>query len=88
MISAIRTFVLGTQLYENSADDLWALRKYAAKLVAQICERYGEKYANIQARVPKTYHKAITYPVCPFSTQYGAFDSRCPTFFCVDMRHD
>jgi hypothetical protein len=66
------TCVLGTQLCENPADDHWALRKYAAQLVAQICERYGEKYANIQARVSKTYHKAITDPVCPFSTQYGA----------------
>ncbi|ETL85343.1 hypothetical protein, variant 5 [Phytophthora nicotianae] len=72
LIPAILTCVLGTQLCENPADDHWALRKYAAKLVAQICERYGEKYANIQARVSKTYHKAITDPVCPFSTQYGA----------------
>ena len=54
MISAIWICVLGTQPCDNSADDHWALRKYAAKLVAQICERYGEKYANIQARVPKT----------------------------------
>ncbi|KAI9995105.1 hypothetical protein PInf_012149 [Phytophthora infestans] len=72
LIPAILTCVLGTQLCENPADDHWALRKYAAKLVAQICERYGEKYANIQARVSKTYHKAITDPTCPFSTQYGA----------------
>ncbi|CAH0487472.1 unnamed protein product [Peronospora farinosa] len=72
LIPAILTCVLGTQLCENPADDHWALRKYAAKLVAHICERYGEKYANIQARVSKTYHKAITDPVCPFSTQYGA----------------
>ena len=86
MISAIRTCVLGTQLCENSADDHWALRKYATKLVAQICEGYGKKYANIQAREPKTYHKAITDPVCPFSTQYGVLDGLCPMFFCVDMR--
>ncbi|RLN21581.1 hypothetical protein BBI17_006990 [Phytophthora kernoviae] len=72
LIPAILTCVLGTQLCENPADDHWALRKYAAQLVAQICERYGDKYANIQARVSKTYHKAITDPECPFSTQYGA----------------
>ena len=72
--------MLGTQLCENPADDHWALRKYAAKLVAQICERYSEKYANIQARVSKTYHKAIIDPVCPFSTQYGALHGLCLMF--------
>ncbi|KAL7683551.1 putative TATA box binding protein associated factor (TAF) [Plasmopara halstedii] len=74
LIPAILTCVLGTQLCENPADDHWALRIYAAKLVAQICECYGEKYANIQSRVSKTYHKAITNPICPFSTQYGALN--------------
>lgn len=69
---AILTCVLGRQLCENPADDHWALRKYAAHLVAQICERYGETYENIQPRVSKTYHKAITDPSCPFTTQYGA----------------
>uniref|UniRef100_M4BHA3 TATA box binding protein associated factor (TAF) histone-like fold domain-containing protein n=1 Tax=Hyaloperonospora arabidopsidis (strain Emoy2) TaxID=559515 RepID=M4BHA3_HYAAE len=68
------------ELCENPADDHWALRKYAAKLVAQICERYSEKYANIQARVSKTYHKAIIDPVCPFSTQYGALHGLCLMF--------
>ncbi|TDH73197.1 uncharacterized protein CCR75_003078 [Bremia lactucae] len=72
LIPAILTCVLGMQLCENPADDHWALRKYAAKLVAQICKRYGEKYPNIQARVSKTYHKAITDPMCPFTTQFGA----------------
>ncbi|RLN89885.1 hypothetical protein BBJ28_00005954 [Nothophytophthora sp. Chile5] len=76
LIPAILTCVLGKQLCENPADDHWALRKYAAQLVAQICERYGETYANIQARVSKTYHKAITDPVCPFSTQYGALHGK------------
>lgn len=64
--------MLGRQLCENPADDHWALRKYAAHLVAQICDRYGETYENIQPRVSKTYHKAITDPSCPFTTQYGA----------------
>jgi transcription initiation factor TFIID subunit 6 len=72
LIPAILTCVLGSQLCENPADDHWGLRKYAARLVAQICERFGETYANIPARVSKTFHKAITDPACPFSTQYGA----------------
>ncbi|TYZ67839.1 hypothetical protein PybrP1_004919, partial [[Pythium] brassicae (nom. inval.)] len=72
LLPAILTCVLGRQLCENPADDHWALRKYAAHLVAQICDRYGETYENIQPRVSKTYHKAITDPSCPFTTQYGA----------------
>lgn len=72
LLPSILTCVLGRQLCENPADDHWALRKYAAHLVAQICERYGETYENIQPRVSKTYHKAITDPSCPFTTQYGA----------------
>ncbi|RLN72345.1 hypothetical protein BBJ28_00009819 [Nothophytophthora sp. Chile5] len=75
LIPAILTCVLGKQLCENPADDHWALRKYAAQLVAQICERYGETYANIQARVSKTYHKAITDPV---SLDRGASPSLSP----------
>ncbi|GLD94587.1 hypothetical protein PINS_up003198 [Pythium insidiosum] len=72
LLPALLTCVLGQQLCENPADDHWALRAYAANLVAQICRRYGETYEKIQARVAKTYHKAITDPRCPFTTQYGA----------------
>ncbi|DAZ97466.1 TPA: hypothetical protein N0F65_009949 [Lagenidium giganteum] len=72
LLPAILTCVLGKQLCENPADDHWALRKYAAQLVAQICARFGETYQHIQARVSKTYHKALTDPLCPFTTQYGA----------------
>ncbi|TMW68467.1 hypothetical protein Poli38472_005935 [Pythium oligandrum] len=72
LLPSILTCVLGQQLCENPADDHWALRKYAAQLVAQICQRYGETYEKIQARVAKTYHQAITDPECPFITQYGA----------------
>lgn len=72
LLPAILTCVLGKQLCENAADDHWALRKYAANLVAQICTRFGETYPHIQARVSKTFHKAVTDPLCPFTTQYGA----------------
>lgn len=71
LLPAIMTCVLSKQLCENPADDHWALRKYAATLVAQICQRFGGTYENIQARVSKTFHKAITDPLCPFPTQYG-----------------
>ena len=64
--------MLGKQLCENPADDHWALREFAASLVARICERYRDLYENIQARISKTFHQAITDPVCPFPTQYGA----------------
>jgi transcription initiation factor TFIID subunit 6 len=63
---------LSKQLCENPSDDHWTLRKYAARLIAHICQRFGETYEHLQARISKTFHKAITDPQCPFTTQFGA----------------
>ncbi|KAF0699684.1 Aste57867_9761 [Aphanomyces stellatus] len=72
LIPSILTCVLNRQLCENPADDHWAVRKSAAHLMAQICQRFGDSYENIQLRVSKTYHDAFLDPTRPFTTQYGA----------------
>ncbi|KAH9093789.1 hypothetical protein Ae201684P_016411 [Aphanomyces euteiches] len=72
LIPSILTCVLNRQLCENPADDHWAIRKSAAKLMAQICHRFGSSYENLQLRVSKTYHDAFLDPARPFTTQFGA----------------
>ncbi|OQR84460.1 transcription initiation factor TFIID subunit 6 [Achlya hypogyna] len=72
MIPAILTCILNKDLCANPAEDHWAVRNYGARLVAEICARFGETYDSLQARVAKTFHAAFLDPTRPFPTHYGA----------------
>lgn len=56
----------------NPLDNHWAIREHAARLIAQICHRFGDVYENLQPRISKTYYQAFTDPEMPPTTNYGA----------------
>ncbi|KDO28746.1 hypothetical protein SPRG_19960 [Saprolegnia parasitica CBS 223.65] len=72
MIPAILTCILNKDLCANPAEDHWAVRNYGARLMAEICSRFGNTYNSIQARVSKTFHGAFMDASRPFPTHYGA----------------
>jgi len=72
MMPPILTCLVGKQLCENSDQNHWALRDFAAKLLTTICSRYGDSYSALEPRINKTLLKALLDPSKPFSTHYGA----------------
>lgn len=49
-------------------DNHWALRDFAARLVAQICKHFSTTTNNIQSRITKTFTKVSQNKECsPFT---------------------
>ncbi|CAG5123145.1 unnamed protein product [Candidula unifasciata] len=73
LLPAVMTCVVSKQLcLRPDMDNHWALRDFAARLVAQICRNYSNNTNNIQARVTKKFSKAIQSEKVSLATQYGA----------------
>uniref|UniRef100_A0A0B6ZF79 TAF6 C-terminal HEAT repeat domain-containing protein n=1 Tax=Arion vulgaris TaxID=1028688 RepID=A0A0B6ZF79_9EUPU len=73
LLPAVMTCVVSKQLcLRPDMDNHWALRDFAARLVAQICRNYSNNTNNIQARVTKKFSKAIQSEKAALATQYGA----------------
>lgn len=53
-------------------DNHWALRDFAARLNAQICKNFHNNVNNIQARITKTFSKAVRSEKAALATIYGA----------------
>ncbi|WAR27647.1 TAF6-like protein [Mya arenaria] len=53
-------------------DNHWALRDFAARLNALICKNFHNNVNNIQARVTKTFSKAVRSEKAALATIYGA----------------
>lgn len=53
-------------------DNHWALRDFAARLNAQICRNFHNNVNNIQARITKTFSKAVRSEKAALATIYGA----------------
>ncbi|GAB5368476.1 hypothetical protein AAMO2058_001322600 [Amorphochlora amoebiformis] len=72
LMPAIMTCILGNHLCEKTSENHWALREYAAGLVAQVCSTYGAIYPNLQPRVINQLNNAFLHPLKPLTTHYGA----------------
>ncbi|KAH9507957.1 Transcription initiation factor TFIID subunit 6 [Bulinus truncatus] len=73
LLPTVMTCVVSRQLcLRPDMDNHWALRDFAARLVAQICRNYSNNTNNIQARVTKKFSKAIQTETAALATQYGA----------------
>ncbi|RUP43411.1 putative transcription initiation factor TFIID subunit 6 [Jimgerdemannia flammicorona] len=60
------------RICENPQEDHWLVRDFAARLMAQICQRYGKAYHTLQPRITKTLLRAFLDPAKPLTTHYGA----------------
>ncbi|XP_059167584.1 transcription initiation factor TFIID subunit 6-like [Physella acuta] len=73
LLPTVMTCVVSRQLcLRPDMDNHWALRDFAARLVAQICRNYSNNTNNIQARVTKKFSKAIQSEAAALATIYGA----------------
>lgn len=66
------TCIVSRQLcLRPDVDNHWALRDFAARLVAQICKHFSTTTNNIQSRITKTFTKVITSISCSTSLPWG-----------------
>ncbi|KAL8567190.1 hypothetical protein ACOMHN_046600 [Nucella lapillus] len=70
LLPAVMTCVISRQLCLRH-DNHWALRDFAARLVATICNTYSNNINNMQSRVTSMYVHAMVMERRNFSTQYG-----------------
>ncbi|KAL8596006.1 hypothetical protein ACOMHN_018318 [Nucella lapillus] len=72
LLPAVMTCVISRQLcLRHEIDNHWALRDFAARLVATICKTYSNNSNNMQSRVTSMYVHAMVMERRNFSTQYG-----------------
>ncbi|KAF3325931.1 transcription initiation factor TFIID subunit 6-like protein [Carex littledalei] len=72
MMPSIITCLVAKRVGEQVSDNHWAIRDFAAKLVASICRRYGHVYHNLQSRLTKTLIHAFLDPSKALTQHYGA----------------
>ena len=73
LIPAITTCVVSKQLcLRPDMDNHWALRDFAAKLMAQLCKTFSSNTNNIQIRVTKLFSDILSNDKGPLATHYGA----------------
>lgn len=72
LLPAVLSCLVGRRLYADQRENHWALRDYAAALIAKICVRYRKDYPNLQPRITKTLVDSLTNMKRPLTTHYGA----------------
>ncbi|KAJ7313353.1 hypothetical protein JRQ81_004646 [Phrynocephalus forsythii] len=73
LIPAVMTCIVSRQLcLRPDMDNHWALRDFAARLIAQICKNFSTTTNNIQSRITKTFTKSWVDEKTPWTTRYGS----------------
>ena len=61
LIPSVATCIVSKQLcMRPEQDNHWALRDFAARLMAQICKNFNTSTNNIQTRITRKFSDAIT----------------------------
>uniref|UniRef100_A0A7N5ZSI1 Transcription initiation factor TFIID subunit 6 n=1 Tax=Anabas testudineus TaxID=64144 RepID=A0A7N5ZSI1_ANATE len=72
LIPAVVTCIVSKQLcLRPDVDNHWALRDFAARLMAQICKTFSTTTNNIQSRITKTFTKSLLDDKTQWTTRYG-----------------
>lgn len=75
LIPSVSTCIVSKQLCQRpELDNHWALRDFAAKLMAQICKNFNTSTNNLQTRVTRLFSTALQNDKVPFSSLYGAIE--------------
>lgn len=75
LIPSVSTCIVSRQLcMRPELDNHWALRDFAARLMAQICKNFNTSTNNIQTRVTRMFASAINNEKTPLSSLYGALE--------------
>ena len=70
LLPVIFSCTVAAKIGFSSSEDHWALRRKAAEVIATICNKYGDFYPDIHARVCKTYLDAMSADKT-YTTVYG-----------------
>ncbi|KAK6316587.1 transcription initiation factor TFIID subunit 6-like [Coregonus clupeaformis] len=72
LIPAVVTCIVSKQLcLRPDVDNHWALRDFAARLMAQSCKTFSTTTNNIQSRITKTFTKSWMDDKTQWTTRYG-----------------
>lgn len=75
LIPSVSTCIVSKQLCQRpELDNHWALRDFAAKLMAQICKNFNTSTNNLQTRVTRLFSTALQNDKVPLSSLYGAIE--------------
>uniref|UniRef100_A0A182K7V1 Transcription initiation factor TFIID subunit 6 n=1 Tax=Anopheles christyi TaxID=43041 RepID=A0A182K7V1_9DIPT len=73
LIPCVSTCIVSRQLcMRPELDNHWALRDFAARLMAQICKTFNTSTNNLQTRVTRLFSAALQNDKTPLSSMYGA----------------
>lgn len=73
LIPSVSTCIVSRQLcMRPELDNHWALRDFAARLMAQICKNFNTSTNNLQTRVTRLFSTALAGDKTPLSSLYGA----------------
>jgi hypothetical protein len=73
ILSAVLTCVVGKSINKDPAEDHWALRRLAARVLQTICAKFGQHGSPcIQNRITKTMIGALHDPSKSLATHFGA----------------
>ncbi|XP_023934376.2 transcription initiation factor TFIID subunit 6 isoform X4 [Bicyclus anynana] len=77
LIPSVSTCIVARQLcMRPEVDNHWALRDFAARLMAQICKTFNTSTNNLQTRVTRLFSKALQ---CPSQTNNESGPSMVPS---------
>ncbi len=78
LIPAIMTCIVSKQLcLRPDVDNHWALRDFAARLMATMCRKFNTTTNNIQPRITKTFDKSLSSDKVSMATLYGSLAGLC-----------
>uniref|UniRef100_A0A336LQS8 Transcription initiation factor TFIID subunit 6 n=1 Tax=Culicoides sonorensis TaxID=179676 RepID=A0A336LQS8_CULSO len=73
LIPSVSTCIVSRQLcVRPELDNHWALRDFAARLMAQICKNFNTSTNNLQTRVTRLFSSALMNDKTPLSSLYGS----------------
>jgi len=73
LIPSVVTCIVSKKLCPRpDFDNHWALRDFAARLLAQMCKHFSTTTNNIQSRITSTLCKSLYDETAPLVTHYGA----------------
>lgn len=80
LLPSLLTCVVGQSLCPSTlfaSQDHWALRDFAAQVVALLCRKFAEQYAGLQSRVSKVFAQALELPGNALTSRYGGVVGLC-----------
>ncbi|XP_063230673.1 transcription initiation factor TFIID subunit 6-like isoform X2 [Bacillus rossius redtenbacheri] len=78
LLPAVATCVVSKQLCARpEADNHWALRDFASRLMLQVCRNFNTSTNNVQTRVTRMFCRTLHDERVPLASLYGSLQGLC-----------